>query len=419
MKKLQLIRRISQARCHFSSLRPNLDFDYLLNPDLKQEIEQNIKSRKGVGDIDVLYSTWKRIESLTQDVEKKEPITEEQFQKLWDKLYEEALNIPNTSHPTAPLGDESNCEIVEEWGEKSSLKKPKLMERLVQAWRTLLYSSDACGERSYFLMDSLARLEKALLEYAYDRVLENGFAPVIVSDLVPTQVTRACGVQQKEGAHAIQYLLTDEPDTALSGTAEMGIAAMLQNRKFKKSELPLRLVSQSRCFRPEISRSAAEAKLYRVHEFYKVEMFVVCTPEQSEKQLKRLVDIQKNIFKGLEIHARLKNMSTEELGASAHQKFDIEAWMPGRELWGEVSSASNCTDYQARRLNIQYITEKGELLPVHTCNGTAIASTRALITVLETHQTQKGGINLPKVLQERLGKPEPHRLKFQRAAPLS
>ncbi|CAJ0579762.1 unnamed protein product, partial [Mesorhabditis spiculigera] len=318
-----------------SQLRPNLDFDYLLDKANAEAIRKNIALRKGVGDPEPMYQAWEKIERIMEE-RGQSKITEEEYQRLWDELYEAALLIPNTSHATSPAGDESKNQVVDEWGETIQIKEPKTIEHLVKKWGSLFFPKEACGERSYTLVGPLARLERNLLDYAYKTVIGRGFSPVVISDLVAQSVTKACGVQQKEGAHPMQYRLLGEEGNVLSGTAEMGIAAMLRNRTFKTSELPIRLVSQSRCYRPEISRSAAEAKLYRVHEFTKVEMFVVCAPENSDSELENIVSIQKDIFKKFKnIKARLVNMATEELGASAHRKFDIEAWMPGRKLWGE------------------------------------------------------------------------------------
>uniref|UniRef100_A0A914XYL2 serine--tRNA ligase n=1 Tax=Panagrolaimus superbus TaxID=310955 RepID=A0A914XYL2_9BILA len=197
--------------------------------------------------------------------------------------------------------------------------------------------------------------------------------------------------------------------------SEMGIADKLANRTFKESELPKLFFAESRCFRPEISKSASEAKLYRVHEFNKLEMFAICTPTQSSKVLQMFLEMQIEIWSKLGVKYRVLDMPSEELGAAASRKYDIEAWMPGRGIYGEVSSTSNCTDYQARRLGIKYQKDgnSGEECFVHTCNGTAMASTRALITVLETFQTSRGFVP-PEILKQFLPKGR-HRDKLKMA----
>ncbi|PIO63342.1 tRNA ligase class II core domain protein [Teladorsagia circumcincta] len=273
-----------------------------------------------------------------------------------------------------------------------------------------------------FATGALANLERVLLEYVFERVSALDFKPVSVPDLVTKEITEACGVIQRSQKD-IQYTLQNEENIVLSGTAEMGISALLRDRTFQEEQLPFRFVAMSRCYRPEVSNSASEAKLYRVHEFTKVEMYVVCTPEQSDGELDYLVDIQKGTFESLGLHCRQVDMPTEELGAPAARKVDIEAWMPGRQLFGEVSSASNCTDYQARRLGIRYVNKAGEKKFVHTCNGTAVASTRTLISILETFQTvsleRKSIDMLPDVIRNRLKTVRPPPLKFQPAKPLA
>ncbi|CAP22951.2 Protein CBR-SARS-2 [Caenorhabditis briggsae] len=382
------------------TLRPDLNFEFLLNEKNIEAIKENILNRKGVGDIDKVHEKWAVIQKMMNSGEKPNDINEQKYAQLWNELYDEAILIPNMTQDGVPQGSEENAKKVSEWGDKRE-DDCLTAEKLVQNWRSLLHPTEASGQRSYVFLGSLASLEKALLDYAYERVCALGFRPITVPDLVSGEVTQACGVMQRS-EHPIQYTLAgDEAHTKLSGTAEMGIAAFLRGRTFQEEQLPIRLVSLSRCFRTEISKSASEAKLYRVHEFSKVEMFVVCTPEQSLAELDYVVEVQKGTFQALGIHCRYQKpfhchlelcifrqleMPSEELGASAAKKFDIEAWMPGRKLYGEVSSASNCTDFQARRLGIKYKTADGTTKYVHTCNGTALSSTRTLISVLETFQ---------------------------------
>ncbi|KAI6191297.1 Seryl-tRNA synthetase [Aphelenchoides bicaudatus] len=286
---------------------------------------------------------------------------------------------------------EDNARIVEHFGAhkrtKEGQKKLFTCEELTHGWKSVLFPHEAIGSRAYAFQSSVSNIEQALLSYALSTALrlKPEFEFVTVNDILPLSTTIACGFPDpKQAEHFMQYQLLDNPSFCLSGTAEMGIADKLKDQTL--TGLPRWFVAKSRCFRPEVSKTAAEAKLYRVHEFFKVEMFVVCHPQQSDDILREIVAIQKEVFSGLELHCRLLDMPSEELGASASQKFDIEAWMPGRDLFGEISSASNCTDYQSQRLNIRFKDADGQLKFAHTCNGTVLASTRALIAVLETHQ---------------------------------
>jgi len=292
----------------------------------------------------------------------------------------------------------------------------KTAENLLQPWRLLLYPQKACGSRSYAFIGGLADMEEALIAVAEQFVLTAGFIPISVPDILPMSISAACGLVQRSD-HPIQYRLRHQRDWGISGTSEMGLSAFLTDEIFDEIDLPLRLTSTSRCYRPEICNSAVEAKLYRVHEFTKVEMFTVSTAEQSDELLQEIVQLQCDIFDHLQLHCRLLEMPTEELGAPAYRKFDLEAWMPGRGLWGEVSSASNCTDFQSRRLGIRYRTrDNGDVRFAHTCNGTALASSRAMIALIETHQHTKTGLsNLPPSISDRLKSERTSRIKIQSA----
>ncbi|KAK0398134.1 hypothetical protein QR680_002444 [Steinernema hermaphroditum] len=379
-------------------VRPDLDFDYLLDEANLLTIKRNIASRKGVGDIDAVHSTWKEIRNFDIATYNDATVAEEKYTELWEKLYDEALLIPNVSHEDAPEGDESAARMVRTIGPEKREGNLLTAEALVKGWRSLFFPTAASGNRSYAFFGGLSNLEKQLLNYAHEKVVSHGFKPVIVPDLVEKSITAACGVIQRENQTNIQYALKDNADLCLSGTAEMGFGALLRGKVIKEEDLPMRLVAVSRCFRPEISKSASEAKLYRVHEFTKVEMFIVCKPEESDEELEGIVNIQTGIFEELGLHCRLLDMPTHELGAPASRKFDIEAWMPGRKVFGEVSSASNCTDFQARRLNLLVKAQDGSRYHPHTCNGTALASTRAMVALLETMQTKNKGLQLPECL---------------------
>ncbi|MFH4977375.1 hypothetical protein AB6A40_004084 [Gnathostoma spinigerum] len=400
---------------HWAASRPELDFDYLLDERNIDRIRKNICNRKGVGDIDLVHKLWKKIQNALNE----RPSVKE-YQALWDKFYDESSRIPNMSHNCAPVGDESKVETVRVFGGiKRESKHLVTAERIARSWRSVLYPRQACGSRSYAFLGPLAELEQALLSYVEEYLEKAGFHALIVPDIVPSSTTSACGLQQRSG-QSIKYSILNQPGMDLSGTAEMGISDLIKNRLFKESDLPLRLTAKSRCYRPEVSKSAAEARLYRVHEFTKVEMYVLCKPEYSDQELENLVSIQCALFDSLGLHCRLLNMPTEELGASAARKFDIEAWMPGRQLFGEVSSASNCTDFQARRLGIMYESVNGEKKFAHTCNATAVATTRTLIAILETYQDDRRNLKcLPSVLKEKMSERRCAPLKLQPAPSLN
>ncbi|VDK82066.1 unnamed protein product [Litomosoides sigmodontis] len=391
--KKRLMNSISNALS-----RPELDFDFLLNNKNLDLIKENIRCRKGIGDIDAVHRLWKQI----QDYSGKMNQSEQEYQSLWDKLYEEAMLIPNLCHTSVKKGSLSTAHAVRFFGEKRKGENLETAETIAKAWKALYNPLNACGERSYAFIGPLADLEFALLDYVSSVVEQKGFKPVVVPDIIHESIPEGCGLQQRSDKD-ILYRLRNYDDFCLSGTSEMGLSSLVSGRVFGHDELPLKLKALSRCFRPEIATNAAESKLYRVHEFNKIEMFVICDENDSDWQLDQLVEIQISIFSKLGLHCRLLDMPSEELGASAARKFDIEAWMPGRKIFGEVSSASNCTDYQARRLSIKYRDSSGVEKFAHTCNATAVAATRTLIALLETYQNErKSLLKLPYEIRRRM-----------------
>ncbi|XP_072547438.1 serine--tRNA ligase, mitochondrial [Salminus brasiliensis] len=329
---------------------------------------------------------------------------------LEQQYYCQALRLPNKTHPDVPIGDESQARVVEMVGQKAEFDfKPKghleIGEELdIIRQRRLSHVS---GHRSYYLRGAGARLQIALQNFALDLLHKRGFIPMVVPDMLKGVVFEGCGMQPN--AHRSQVYSLDPsrfPDLNLAGTGEVGIAGYFMDHAANLKDLPVRTVCSSTCYRAETDTGRETWGLYRVHHFNKVEMFGVTadeTGEESSQLLDEFVSIQKEIFSSLKLHFRVLDMPTEELGPPAFRKYDIEAWMPGRGSFGEVSSASNCTDYQSRRLNIFYEEDDGRLKYAHTVNATACAIPRTIIAILETHQTKEGTVRVPDVLQPYLG----------------
>lgn len=218
-----------------------------------------------------------------------------------------------------------------------------------------------------------------------------------VPDILPSEVIKACGMETDGERNQVYRILPS--NLCLSGTSEMALAGFFAGSKLKFQDTPVKVTAVSRCFRAETSGLNEEKGIYRVHQFTKVEMFSVCHSLQSESVLNEFKDIEISLFNKLGLHFKLLDMPMNELGAPAYRKFDIEAWMPGRKMWGEISSCSNCTDYQARRLNTLIDDDFA-----HTVNGTACAIPRMLIAIIETFQKEDGTIPIPKVLQQYMKK---------------
>ncbi|KAM7347235.1 seryl-tRNA synthetase, mitochondrial [Cochliomyia hominivorax] len=259
------------------------------------------------------------------------------------------------------------------------------------------------GHKSYYLLGKLAELEHAIIQYTLDELKSNNFHFLSVPDILPKDIIKGCGMQT-EGERTQVYKI--EHEKCLSGTAEMAIAGFFSNKVLKECQLPIKCAAVSRCYRAETSGLNEEKGIYRVHQFTKVEMFSVCTQNQSQMMLESLRDLEMDIFKKLDLNFRLLDMPPTELGASAYEKYDIESWMPGRKLWGEISSCSNCTDYQSKRLNIKYVSNTGEHLYAHTVNGTASAIPRLLISLIESNQVDKNTVELPSTLLNYIRQPQ-------------
>jgi seryl-tRNA synthetase len=315
--------------------------------------------------------------------------------------------IPNLSHPDAPVGgdDQSNLEIRRGKTEPrkfqfKALDHVQLAERLDLI--DLEGGAKVAGHGFYFLKNEAVLLELALQRYALELLVRQGFTPTITPDLARNEILQGTGYIPR-GPETQIYSIADS-DLSLVATAEITLGGLLSGEILESEKLPIKLCGISHCYRTEAgAHGRASRGLYRVHQFTKVEMFAFTRPEQSDEMLNYFCDLECQLFDGLGIPYRVVDTATGDLGGPAYRKFDLEAWMPGRGEageYGEVTSTSNCTDYQARRLGIRYRNkgEKGTHF-VHTLNGTAVAISRALIAILENYQQPDGSIEVPEALR--------------------
>ncbi|MDR2028078.1 MAG: serine--tRNA ligase [Treponema sp.] len=315
----------------------------------------------------------------------------------------EGRRIPNMAHPEAPVGkeDKDNLE-VKRVGEPPRFSfEPADHVKLGQDLDIIDFDSatKVSGTKFYYLKNEGVFLELGLVRYALDILQKKGFTPFITPDIAREEILEGIGFNPR-GAESNVYTLEEE-GTCLVGTAEITLGGYYSNGILPGEKLPLRMAGLSHCFRREAGAAGQFSKgLYRVHQFTKLEMFVYCLPEESEAFHGELRSLEEEIFSGLEIPFRVVDTCTGDLGAPAYRKWDLEAWMPGRNggEWGEVTSTSNCTDYQARRLNIKYRDDGGKNRFVHMLNGTAIAVSRAIIAILENFQQEDGTVRLPGAL---------------------
>ncbi len=328
------------------------------------------------------------------------------------QIHEIELTVPNMAHPDAPVGgdDQANLEISRG---KTPIRKFEFNAldhlELGEKWNWIDFEGGArtTGAGFYFLKGDLVLLDLALQQWTVQELVKRGFLPTITPDLAHDSILQGIGFMPR-GPETQVYSI-DGMNLSLVGTAEITLGGLYANQILSSEELPLRICGISHCYRTEAGAAGRASRgLYRVHQFTKVEMFGFTTPAQSEAMHQELKQIECDLFDALEIPYRVVDTATGDLGGPAYRKYDLEAWMPGRGEggeWGEVTSTSNCTDYQARRLNIRYKNpgEKGTHF-VHTLNGTAIALSRALIAVLENHQNADGTVRVPACLQTIIGR---------------
>lgn len=381
--------KMEKHRFHLSN--PIVDEKYLLNPDNIEEINENTKLRKGVGDIHLIHELKNKLNS--------KGLNESEKVLLNNQLQEELQKIPNRTHPDVKNYGE-NPKVVSYFNEKPQFKhKPVDFSDICKKLNLLRtdHLGNFNGSKSYYLMNDLADLEQALIRYTTSKILSHGFNLISVPDILPAEVIQSCGFHV-DGERTQVYRILPS-NLCLSGTSEMALAGYFAGNRLKN--LPTKVTAVSRCFRAETSKLQEERGIYRVHQFTKVEMFSVCRPSESENLLNEFRDIEIDLFKNLGLHFQLLDMPPGELGAPAYRKYDIEAWMEGRKIYGEISSCSNCTDYQARRLDIR-LADTNEF--AHTVNGTACAIPRMLIAIIESFQKEDGSIAIPKPLQKYMKK---------------
>jgi seryl-tRNA synthetase len=332
--------------------------------------------------------------------------------RLDKEIGELQSHIPNLTHASAPIGHDDTANAEVSVGKTPVPKfdfKPKDHLELGKSLDMIDFESGArvAGAGFYFLRNDAVLLDLALQLFAVQQLISRGFTPITTPDVAHTQILHGIGFMPR--GPETQIYSIENTDLNLVATAEITLGGMMADQVLEAEQLPLKLVGISHCFRTEAGAAGRASKgLYRVHQFTKIEMFAFTLPDQSDAMHEELRQVECDLFDALEVPYRVVDTATGDLGGPAYRKYDLEAWMPGRGEggeWGEVTSTSNCTDYQARRLNIRYKTkgEKGTHL-VHTLNGTAYAISRALIAVMENHQQADGTVRVPKVLQPWVGK---------------
>ncbi|WP_443097260.1 serine--tRNA ligase [Treponema succinifaciens] len=333
---------------------------------------------------------------------------ESKLSELEVKLEEAGRQIPNMANPEVPVGkvDTENLEVKKVGQPRKFDFKPKSHVELGESLDLIDFErgTKVSGAKFYYLKNEAVFLEQSLIMYALNILRKHGFTTFITPDIAREEILKGIGFNPR-GNESNVYAIEDE-GTCLVATAEITLGGYHSGEILDKSKLPLMYCGLSHCFRREAGAAGQFSKgLYRVHQFDKVEMFVYCLPEQSDSLHEKLRLIEEEIFSGLGLPFRVVDTCTGDLGAPAYRKWDLEAWMPGHADenhpdgdYGEVTSTSNCTDYQARRLNVKYHDDDGKNKYVHMLNGTAVAVGRAMLSILENYQNEDGSVTIPEVL---------------------
>ncbi|HLM84359.1 MAG TPA: serine--tRNA ligase [Candidatus Bathyarchaeia archaeon] len=364
--------------------------------DLKEKKNEINEKMKSGDDKESLIVEGKGIKD---NLDKLEPEFEE-VEKEWKKLI---IRIPNMTHSDSPIGkDDSENKEIERYGEPPKFDfEPKGHEELMKNLDLIDFERGAkvAGAKFYFLKNEAVLLEQALINYALETCLQEKFTPLTTPDLAKDKILLGVGFNPR--GEETQIYSVESTDLNLVGTAEITMGGYHMDEMVDEEKLPLKYIAFSHCFRTEAgSYGRHSAGLYRVHQFSKVEMFAYTLPERSEEMHTYFKDLEVKIFKGLGIPFRVVDICTGDLGGPAYRKYDLEAWMTSRNDWGEVTSTSDTTDYQARRLNIKVRLEDGKKEFLHMLNGTAIATSRALIAIIENGQQADGSIVIPEVLRK-------------------
>ncbi len=373
-------------------------------------LEADKARRKLLSEIEALRARKNKLTEKEREEGKKIKLEikskETEFEKVDNEYRELILKIPNPSAPDVKVGSSEDNEILRQVGKKPQFNfsvRDHLEIGELTDTIDIKRGVKVAQSGFYYLKGDGALLELALVRFAFDRLLKYGFLPVITPNVARERNVVGCGFQARSEKESQIYHIEGE-DLDLIGTAEITLVGMHTDDVLEEKELPRTYVGFSSCYRTEAGSYGKDVRgIMRVHEFRKVEMVVFCLPEESDKWHEKLLSIEEEIWKDLEIPYQVVKMATGDLGNAAVRKYDIEAWIPSQNKYREVTSTSNTTDFQARRLNIKF-RRKGALEYVHILNGTVLALGRAMVALYENYQNEDGSVNIPSVLKPYFGK---------------
>ncbi|MFC1663939.1 serine--tRNA ligase [Patescibacteria group bacterium] len=376
-----------------------VDIDKILALDQKKreylQKKEGLKSKQNKLGKDEI----KEAKKLKAEIKKIEPKLKEIEKELQNLL----LHVPNLPQDDVPVGkDEKDNVVLEKIGKETNFSfKPKDYMEIGESLDLIDVKKAAktSGTRFGFLKREAALLEFAIICFAFEKLIKKGFIPVVPPVMLKSEMAKGMGYLEQADANEAYYLPQD--DLYLIATSEQSLGTMHANEIFQEKDLPRRYAGFSTCFRREAGSYGKDTKgIFRVHQFDKVEMFSFSKPEESKKEHKFFMEIEKELMKDLKIPYQIVQICSGDLGFPVANKYDIEAWIPSEGCYRETHSCSNCTDFQARRLNIRYRKKDNQLNFVHTVNGTALAIGRTLIAIIENYQQKDGSVLVPEVLQK-------------------
>ena len=384
----------------------NLDEILALDDQRKALLQQVEALRKERNDNTAKMKNGKPSDELiTKGKEIKEKLSalEADLSNFEKELNTKLKTVPNVIFDDVPLGDESARGEGKKWGEGKTTGVDHLDYAISRDWVDFERGAKVAGAKFYYVKGGLALLENALIQFGIKKIVEHGFTLMDVPDLVNSRVLEGTGFAPRSSEQSDEYYIEGE-DLALIATAEMSITGYHMDEIIDEDKLPLFYAGLSACFRKEAGAYGKHTRgLFRVHQFNKLEMYAFCAPEQSKEIHEKLRGIEEEIWQEIGIPYHVINIAAGDLGAPAAKKYDIEYWSPVDQKYREITSCSNCTDFQARGLNIRVRRKDGTVEVLHTLNGTAISLARTMVAVLENFAEEGGKLRVPEVLQPYLG----------------
>ena len=384
----------------------NLDEILALDDQRKALLQQVEALRKERNDNTAKMKNGKPSDELIakgKEIKEKLSTLEADLSNFEKELNTKLKTVPNVIFDDVPLGDESASVEVKKWGECKTTGVDHLDYAISRDWVDFERGAKVAGAKFYYVKGGLALLENALIQFGIKKIVEHGFTLMDVPDLVNSRVLEGTGFAPRSSEQSDEYYIEGE-DLALIATAEMSITGYHMDEIIDEDKLPLFYAGLSACFRKEAGAYGKHTRgLFRVHQFNKLEMYAFCVPEQSKEIHEKLRGIEEEIWQEIGIPYHVINIAAGDLGAPAAKKYDIEYWSPVDQKYREITSCSNCTDFQARGLNIRVRRKDSTVEVLHTLNGTAISLARTMVAVLENFAEEGGKLRVPEVLQPYLG----------------